>query len=157
MKYRQPPGTPENTSYQDFNPAQGIDGSVVPAYAVESPMREIVNAIAEAGLVPADGDLTQLHQAIVAIVTQAMGAAGGGAAASLSASRSDDYEEGDAYPVPAYTPGNNELAIFRNGFHCAQGQQYAETAADPDTGKSTTITLMMDLPKKMPMNVYVRP
>ena len=73
MKYIQPPGALENASYVDFNPATGQEGSVVPAYAIEAPMREIVKAILEAGLTPAEGDLTQLAAAIRALIAQSVG------------------------------------------------------------------------------------
>ena len=55
--------------YIDGNPEAGIEGSAVPAKAVESPQREIIHAIKSAGLTPSGTDLTQLTQAIVALAT----------------------------------------------------------------------------------------
>lgn len=59
----------EAAIYIDGNPEAGIEGSAVPAKAVESPQREIVHAIKSAGLTPSGTDLTQLTQAIVALAT----------------------------------------------------------------------------------------
>lgn len=64
MKYAQPIGGAVNAPYVDANPVGGIEGSAVPAAAIEGPQREIVAVITGAGLVPDDGDLTQLRQAI---------------------------------------------------------------------------------------------
>jgi hypothetical protein len=46
------------------NPSTGVRGSIPPAPAIEQPQREIVNVIAQAGLTPQPGDLTQLWQAL---------------------------------------------------------------------------------------------
>ncbi len=43
-------------------------GSQPPAAAIEHPMREITNVITAAGLTPDGGDLTQLSQAIAALI-----------------------------------------------------------------------------------------
>ena len=66
MKYNQPFDQPSNPNapYVDGNPSAGIDGSIVPAAAIEYDQREIVNAIAAAGLSPTNADLTQLLQTI---------------------------------------------------------------------------------------------
>jgi hypothetical protein len=66
MKYNQPfdqPSSP-NAPYVDGNPSAGIQGSIVPAASIEYPQREIVNAIAAAGLLPSNGDLSQLLEMI---------------------------------------------------------------------------------------------
>lgn len=68
MKYVQPIGAAENASYVDANPASGIEGSAVPASAIENPQREIEAVISGAGLIPASGDLTQLRQAIIKMI-----------------------------------------------------------------------------------------
>ncbi|MGE4310301.1 hypothetical protein [Desulfovibrio sp.] len=59
----------EAAIYIDGNPEAGIEGSAVPAKAIESPQREIIHAIKSAGLTPSGTDLTQLTQAIVALAT----------------------------------------------------------------------------------------
>ncbi|WP_457091406.1 glycine-rich domain-containing protein [Microvirga sp. P5_D2] len=65
MKYHQPYGSSDpDESYVNRDLASGIQGSRVPAKAVEQPMREIVAAITAAGLTPSDVDLGQLPQAI---------------------------------------------------------------------------------------------
>lgn len=74
MKYIKPADqTAPNAGYVDANPAAGTDGSVVPAAAIEHPMREIVEVITHAGLTPDDEDLTQLRQAIQAIALAVLG------------------------------------------------------------------------------------
>lgn len=50
--------------YVNGNPATNTAGSIPCAEGLEYPQREIVNAIAAAGLVPSNGDLTQLSKAI---------------------------------------------------------------------------------------------
>lgn len=60
--------------YVNPNPANGIEGSIPPAEAIEHPLREIENVI-KAFLgpeAPDSGDLTQLSQAIAAAVTAGM-------------------------------------------------------------------------------------
>ncbi|HKD76355.1 MAG TPA: hypothetical protein VKB76_12710 [Ktedonobacterales bacterium] len=64
MKYNQPYGiTDTNASYINGNPAAGIQGSIVPAEAIEFDQREIVNSILQSGLDPDNGNLQQLWQA----------------------------------------------------------------------------------------------
>ena len=65
MQYNQPfdqPNAPA-AGYVNANPGTGIPGSIPPAAAFEFPQREIVNVVAAAGMVPNNGDLTQLLQA----------------------------------------------------------------------------------------------
>lgn len=65
MKYNAPIGAADpNDPYSDGSPGAGIEGSPVPAAALEDPQREIHNAITAAGLTPDHDDLTQLAQAI---------------------------------------------------------------------------------------------
>lgn len=69
MKYKQPFNeTNENAVYKDFNLETGEAGSIPPAAAIEHPMREIMNVITGAGLTPSETDLTQLKQAIDALI-----------------------------------------------------------------------------------------
>lgn len=69
MLYNPPIGGASNDPYVDANPAGGVQGSPVPAAAIEHPMREIINVITAAGLTPNAADLTQLKQAIQRIAT----------------------------------------------------------------------------------------
>lgn len=72
MQYVPPLGsTDPNASYVEGNPSAGIRGSFPTAGGYEAMMREIVNAIASAGLTPNATDLTQLAQAIKALIAQA--------------------------------------------------------------------------------------
>ncbi len=64
MIYTPPVGGAPGDPYIDANPGAGIDGSPVPAQAIEDPQREIAAVIVAAGLTPSAGDLTQLLQAI---------------------------------------------------------------------------------------------
>jgi hypothetical protein len=73
MKYVQPYGvTDENAGYIDGNPALGVEGSAVPAKAIEHPMREIVYLITQAGLTPDEAKLTQVYEAIQKLIQEAM-------------------------------------------------------------------------------------
>ncbi len=60
MKYTPPLGKEENTPYIDGDPVAGIEGSAVPAAAIENPQREIENAIKAQGLTPDENKLNQL-------------------------------------------------------------------------------------------------
>lgn len=65
MRYTKPlNATDPDSSYWDANPATGKEGAIVPAAAIEPSMREIVNAIAAAGLTPRADNLTQLARVI---------------------------------------------------------------------------------------------
>lgn len=64
MDYVQPLGGAAGDPYVDANPALAIEGSAVPAAAIEHPMREIMAVIAGVGLAGSGADLTQLKQAI---------------------------------------------------------------------------------------------
>ena len=68
MKYNQPIGAAEGAAYVDAIPETGVEGSPVPAAAIEHPQREIEAVISGAGLVPSAGDLTQLRQAITKMI-----------------------------------------------------------------------------------------
>ena len=73
MKYVQPYGVSDaNASYVDGNPALGVEGSAVPAKAIEHPMREIVYLITQAGLTPDEAKLTQVYDAIQKLIQKAM-------------------------------------------------------------------------------------
>lgn len=64
MKYVQPIGEAAGAAYVDAVPASGIEGSAVPAAAIESPMRELEALIVDAGLVPSQAILTQVAAAV---------------------------------------------------------------------------------------------
>jgi microcystin-dependent protein len=64
MQYVSPLNEPENSPYTDGNAAQGIEGSIVPAAALEHPQREITGLIMKAGLTPDNQDLGQLYKAM---------------------------------------------------------------------------------------------
>ncbi|HEY1505769.1 MAG TPA: hypothetical protein VGF92_15800 [Stellaceae bacterium] len=65
MLYNPPLGGAANDPYIDGNPLTGVEGSDVPAAAIEYPQREIEAILAAAaGLVPTNADLTQTLQAL---------------------------------------------------------------------------------------------
>ena len=65
MKYTPPLGSDNaDAPFVDADPANGKEGSIIPAAALENPQREIVAAIQDAGLSPNASDKTQLKQAI---------------------------------------------------------------------------------------------
>lgn len=68
MEYIPPIGAPADAPYIDGNPSAAIEGSPVPAAAIEHPMREIMAVVTGAGLTPDGEDLTQLRQAIQQMV-----------------------------------------------------------------------------------------
>ncbi|MGD9638393.1 MAG: hypothetical protein AB7U85_04975 [Alphaproteobacteria bacterium] len=72
MKYQPPVGGSDDASYVDANPSTGVEGSPVPAAAIEYPMREIINVIEAAGLTPSNEELDQLKTAILAIINANM-------------------------------------------------------------------------------------
>ncbi|MBP2494928.1 hypothetical protein ABID82_007287 [Methylobacterium sp. PvP062] len=69
MQYNKPfDQTNPAAGYVNGNPATNTAGSIPCAEGLEYPQREIVNAITAAGLTPTNGDLTQLAQAIKALI-----------------------------------------------------------------------------------------
>lgn len=60
MKYTPPIGGAANDPYVDVNPATGVDGSIVPAAAIEGPQRELHNLIEGLGGVPDPENYSQL-------------------------------------------------------------------------------------------------
>jgi len=74
MRYVPPLGAQDpDAPYIDGNPAQGIEGSPVPAAALEHVQREVVYTIEKSGLVPDENDLTQLAQAIQRLFDKNLG------------------------------------------------------------------------------------
>lgn len=74
MKYNAPYGSADpNAAYIDRNTAAATKGSVPPAAAIEYPQREIMAVITAAGIDGSNADLTQLLQAIQALISAATG------------------------------------------------------------------------------------
>ena len=65
MQYVPPIGATGLAPYINGNPSLGIEGSPVPAEAIEHPMREIMTVIESAGIEPSQSQLNQLLQAII--------------------------------------------------------------------------------------------
>jgi hypothetical protein len=75
VRYSQPFGTPtpplgSYPRYINGNPVTGTEGSIPPATAFDEDQVEIVTVIQNAGLTPDHNDLTQLWQAISALIAQ---------------------------------------------------------------------------------------
>ena len=70
MKYVQPFDQPSNptAAYVDLNAATGTDGSIPPAQFFNDTQAEIINVITYGGLTPSASILTQLRDAIIAII-----------------------------------------------------------------------------------------
>jgi len=84
MKYVPPVGGADNDPYVDGNPSTGVEGSPVPAAAIEDPMRELVALISDVGLTPDEADLTQVTSA-VRMATQRLAASSAAAAGTANA------------------------------------------------------------------------
>jgi hypothetical protein len=152
MKYTQPIGTEENSGYVDFNAANGTEGSVVPAAAIEHPQREIINVITAAGFTPDEGKLDQLVLAINKLIANAVGT-GKAELYSAPGSRAEDLAINANFTVPAYKVGSNALSVYWNGLMLANNQQYQEQGT---TGaSSTTIKLLFALKKTAKFHVKV--
>jgi len=61
----------EAAIYIDGNPEAGIEGSAVPAKAIEPGMRELIHLIRFAGLTPSGTDLEQVRKAIAMLIESA--------------------------------------------------------------------------------------
>lgn len=88
MKYIQPVGGAASDPYVDANPSGGIEGSPVPAAAIEHPQRELVALLVDAGIAPTDADLTQVTKAVRTLIqrqSSVVVAAGGTADALVGA------------------------------------------------------------------------
>lgn len=80
MQYVQPIGGAPGDPYIDAEPGASIEGSAVPAAAIEGPMRELVALIENAGLTPDGGDLGQVTGAVRSLIQKlspAVAGAGG--------------------------------------------------------------------------------
>ncbi len=66
MQYNQPfdQASNPNASYVNGNPSSGIQGSIIPAGAIEYPQRELISLIQAGGLTPNNNDLAQVAKAI---------------------------------------------------------------------------------------------
>lgn len=87
MQYVPPIGGASNDSYIDGNPSIGIEGSAVPAAAIEHPQREILAVLSAAGVTASNSDLGQLAKAILKIVqtSQSLVATATGTANAITA------------------------------------------------------------------------
>jgi hypothetical protein len=101
-------------AYFDGNAQTGQEGSYPSGRSIEYPMREILAVIENAALAPSNGDLTQLLQAINALIAQAIAAAGGGGGGGTPA----DFTLMPIYPhitvgsgIMSFTAGAGSVAV----------------------------------------------
>lgn len=76
MKYVQPFDQPtdEDAPYLDMNVPGGVDGSIPPARFFNNVQAELLYVITQAGLTPSHAVLTQLYDAIIALIPPPTGA-----------------------------------------------------------------------------------
>lgn len=76
MKYQQPYDQPSapNAPYLDLDAAHGVDGSIPPAAFFNGLQAELLDLITYSGLTPNGADLTQVRQAILALLPSVSGA-----------------------------------------------------------------------------------
>ena len=139
MKYTPPIGGAANDPYVDANPATGVEGSPVPAAAIEHPQREIANVITAAGLTPDVGDLTQLYQAIQRI------AVGGDYKASVLAATTANIAltglqtvDGVALAAGDRVLVKNQTAGADNGIYLASAGAWTRTTDADAAGELTS-------------------
>lgn len=99
MQYVPPIGGAAGDPYIDADPGAAIEGSAVPAAAIEDPMRELVALITDAGLAPSDANLSQVAAAVRTLIQSQA------AAVSVAGGTSDAI-------TGIYTPG---IAALTNG------------------------------------------
>lgn len=115
MQYTQPfDQIDPNASYVNGNPATGVQGSIIPAGAIEQNQREIVAAITGAGLAPSGADLTQLFKAILKAGYCVAAGTANAITASLGTSPSA-YMEGMVVRVKIATTNTGAVTINLNG------------------------------------------
>lgn len=138
MKYQAPiDAVNEDDPYVDLDVVGGVDGSPVPAAAIEHPMREIMHVIEEAGIVPDEADLTQLHAAILAL-------AGNGTYASNAESTLGVEAE------KALTPANfgSQQSLLDNGYQKLPGGLILQWGIETITTDTHVVVLPLVFPNK---------
>ncbi|OAB57604.1 hypothetical protein AY599_18270 [Leptolyngbya valderiana BDU 20041] len=73
MKYVPPAGGAADDSYVDGDRSAGIEGSVVPAAAIEDVMRELVHLVVHSGQTPDGADKQQVRKAVENLIAAAIG------------------------------------------------------------------------------------
>ncbi|MDA8258386.1 MAG: hypothetical protein M0Z99_22615 [Betaproteobacteria bacterium] len=143
MKYTPPIGGAANDPYVDANPATGVEGSPVPAAAIEHPQREIANVITGAGLTPDVGDLNQLYQAIQRI------AVGGDYKASVRAATTANIAltalqtvDGVALAAGDRVLVKDQTAGAENGIYLASANAWTRTTDADAAGELTSGTIV---------------
>lgn len=118
MKYIQPYDQPSNpaAAYVDLNAATGTDGSVPPAAFFNHTQAEILNVIIGAGFTPSSGDLTQLRQAILAMIPTPTGAPSDASLVHWGVDGSASANTVSFTPTPAIASVASGLTVF---FKCA--------------------------------------
>jgi hypothetical protein len=118
MQYNQPydQASNPNAPYVNGNPASGVQGSIIPAAAVEYTQREIVALIQAGGLTPANGDLSQAAKAVQS--GKLNYAVAGGSANALTATLNpapDTLTAGLEVTLSISTTNTNAVTLNLNG------------------------------------------
>jgi hypothetical protein len=74
MEFIGPYGEPDGSPYVQGDSSTGVKGSYLNYHAIVDPMQEILHVIEQAALTPDGGDLTQLYQAIEALIATGIAA-----------------------------------------------------------------------------------
>jgi hypothetical protein len=129
-------------AYFDGNPQTGQEGSYPPGVAIEYPQREMLAVIQAAGLIPTNGDLTQLLQAINSLIATAVAAGGGGGGGGGAA----DWSQNPVYPNVTVNGGVMTVTASTGSVAIPDGQTFvhrggnAFNSTDTDSAARTFTT-----------------
>lgn len=125
-------------AYFDGDAQTGQEGSYPSGTALEYPMREILAVIENAGITPSNGDLTQLLQAINALIATAGGGSGGGGTL--------DFSHNPVFPLVTVNGGLMSITAGTGSVAVAAGQTFVHrggtvyNSTDTDAGDRTFTT-----------------
>lgn len=149
MEYVPPKAGAPNAPYVNAAPEQGIAGSIPMAAAIEHPMREIVNAIAAAGLTPDGANLAQLVAAIDALsvtaATNALTPSINSARQVVEVSANDTTPgrlafkllQGPGIILSINTPGGNERILIRGNWNGLVNKPVPMPGSEANAGTAT--------------------
>ncbi|MHB1183407.1 MAG: hypothetical protein ACYC4A_01730 [Desulfobulbia bacterium] len=109
MKYTPPIGGAPNDPYVDVNPATGVDGSYVPAAAIEGPQRELHNLIEGLGGVPDPADDGQVLDWLLASLAMLTGNASHVFRVAQAVGANDATPLSQVQALIAALPGKNKI------------------------------------------------
>lgn len=139
-----------NRSYWNKDPlnpdANLRRGAQPPAESIEHPMREIVNVITASGLIPNQGDLTQLHAAIENMIANAS------SAVDFANNTQSIAGTANAIAITPFNFGSQQLKTA-NGYQILPGgiifQWGAISLSDPAGNHTTSLTFPLTFPNSV--------